>query len=260
VERRKGNTGLVKDRLYSRSAAVANCQGSLRHDAGPTTRPGQAPSILLPLTSAAAAGPRRTKRVWHLHPIPSAASASQTRSRGPGRATGATLTACWDGGQVPTASNEGDHGGLGGPSDLGCALGCAAPCGPQSTPSAFLTALPVHQHLPAARAAAIRPLQARCCCQHLAVLHLHLLLQEEMDAARIPWAWRDYCAHLLIPLNKCRRQNAYVPWACHHEKHVYEKCQYKVRLTWAGPWSACCLHCACLAPVFRVPGFKHTAA
>lgn len=50
---------------------------------------------------------------------------------------------------------------------------------------------------------------------------------EEMDAARIPWAWRDYCAHLLIPLNKCRRQNAYVPWACHHEKHVYEKCQYK---------------------------------
>lgn len=49
-----------------------------------------------------------------------------------------------------------------------------------------------------------------------------------MDAARIPWAWRDYCAHLLIPLNKCRRQEAYLPWACHHEKHVYEKCQYKV--------------------------------
>jgi len=49
-----------------------------------------------------------------------------------------------------------------------------------------------------------------------------------MDAARVPWAWRDYCAHLLIPLNKCRRQEAYLPWACHHEKHVYEKCQYKV--------------------------------
>jgi hypothetical protein len=59
-----------------------------------------------------------------------------------------------------------------------------------------------------------------CCLLHL---------QEEMDAARIPWAWRDYCAHLLIPLNKCRRQNAYMPWACGHEKHVYEKCEYKVR-------------------------------
>jgi NADH dehydrogenase (ubiquinone) 1 beta subcomplex subunit 7 len=53
-------------------------------------------------------------------------------------------------------------------------------------------------------------------------------LQEEMDAAKLPWAWRDYCAHLLIPLNKCRRMHAYMPWECHHEKHVYEKCQYKV--------------------------------
>lgn len=51
--------------------------------------------------------------------------------------------------------------------------------------------------------------------------------KEEMDAARLPWAFRDYCAHLLIPLNSCRRQHAYMPWSCHHEKHVYEKCQYK---------------------------------
>jgi hypothetical protein len=29
--------------------------------------------------------------------------------------------------------------------------------------------------------------------------------QEELDAARVPYAWRDYCAHLLIPLNDCRR-------------------------------------------------------
>lgn len=26
----------------------------------------------------------------------------------------------------------------------------------------------------------------------------------EMKAARIPLDWRDHCAHLLIPLNKCR--------------------------------------------------------
>ena len=114
----------------------------------------------------------------------------------------------------------------------------------------------------------------------------HLLLQEEMDAARLPYQWRDYCAHLLIPLNDCRcgpetlEMNAlhaqegamrgvrgrraasaaqrrsgarcsgtpapnqtpppraiarlppranhyYMPWACGHERHVYEKCEYK---------------------------------
>jgi NADH dehydrogenase (ubiquinone) 1 beta subcomplex subunit 7 len=56
---------------------------------------------------------------------------------------------------------------------------------------------------------------------------LSLPEQEEMDAAQIPWAWRDYCAHKLIPLNDCRHDNLYAPWACKHERHVYEKCQYK---------------------------------
>ena len=54
--------------------------------------------------------------------------------------------------------------------------------------------------------------------------------QEEMDAARLPYVWRDYCAHLLIPLNECRSATYYMPWKCKHEKHVYEKCQYKVCL------------------------------
>jgi NADH dehydrogenase (ubiquinone) 1 beta subcomplex subunit 7 len=48
-----------------------------------------------------------------------------------------------------------------------------------------------------------------------------------MDAARLPYAWRDYCSHLLIPLNECRQQSIYAPWKCGHERHVYEKCQYK---------------------------------
>lgn len=51
--------------------------------------------------------------------------------------------------------------------------------------------------------------------------------QEEMDSAKLPLHWRDFCSHLLIPLNKCRRDNFYMPWACHHERHAYEKCQYK---------------------------------
>eukprot|EP00299_Pterocystis_sp_00344_P001517 c11366_g1_i1.p1 GENE.c11366_g1_i1~~c11366_g1_i1.p1 ORF type:complete len:112 (+),score=22.91 c11366_g1_i1:39-338(+) len=51
--------------------------------------------------------------------------------------------------------------------------------------------------------------------------------QAEMEAARIPLGWRDYCAHLLIPLNKCRTKELYLPWKCQHEKHVYELCQYE---------------------------------
>lgn len=51
--------------------------------------------------------------------------------------------------------------------------------------------------------------------------------KDEMDAAQIPYAFRDYCVHLLIPLNECRRQGLYMPWKCKHERHEYEKCQYK---------------------------------
>lgn len=38
---------------------------------------------------------------------------------------------------------------------------------------------------------------------------------------------RDYCAHLLIPLNECRHRNYYLPWKCEHERHDYEVCEYK---------------------------------
>lgn len=50
--------------------------------------------------------------------------------------------------------------------------------------------------------------------------------QEELQNAKVPIAWRDFCADLLIPLNKCRRKNLYLPWTCEHEKHAYEKCEY----------------------------------
>lgn len=35
-----------------------------------------------------------------------------------------------------------------------------------------------------------------------------------MRDARLPLAYRDSCAHLLIPLNKCRRETWYAPWKC----------------------------------------------
>lgn len=50
--------------------------------------------------------------------------------------------------------------------------------------------------------------------------------EEEMIEVGMPLAFRDSCAHLLIPLNKCRRTTMYLPWKCSHERHIYEKCQY----------------------------------
>lgn len=38
--------------------------------------------------------------------------------------------------------------------------------------------------------------------------------REEMRDARLPLAYRDSCAHLLIPLNKCRKETWYAPWKC----------------------------------------------
>ncbi|KAL9535209.1 NADH dehydrogenase [ubiquinone] 1 beta subcomplex subunit 7 [Sphaerulina musiva] len=51
--------------------------------------------------------------------------------------------------------------------------------------------------------------------------------RQEMSDARLPLAYRDSCAHLLIPLNKCRYDNYYLNWRCQDERHSYEKCQYE---------------------------------
>ncbi|KAJ4305850.1 hypothetical protein N0V90_001382 [Kalmusia sp. IMI 367209] len=57
--------------------------------------------------------------------------------------------------------------------------------------------------------------------------------REDMSAARLPLPYRDSCAHLLIPLNRCRFDEYYLPWKCENadgdqdERHSYEKCQYE---------------------------------
>ena len=51
--------------------------------------------------------------------------------------------------------------------------------------------------------------------------------QKQLSDAKIDLAYRDFCAHLLIPLNECRKRSYFLPWKCEHERHVYEKCQYK---------------------------------
>ncbi|GFP93968.1 NADH dehydrogenase [ubiquinone] 1 beta subcomplex subunit 7 [Phtheirospermum japonicum] len=52
--------------------------------------------------------------------------------------------------------------------------------------------------------------------------------QEEMADAKVPIPYRDQCAHLLIPLNKCRQSEFYLPWKCEAERHTYEKCEYEL--------------------------------
>lgn len=50
---------------------------------------------------------------------------------------------------------------------------------------------------------------------------------KEMEDNLVPIHVRDTCAGVLIPLNKCRRQNMFLPWHCEHERHDYEVCLYK---------------------------------
>lgn len=52
------------------------------------------------------------------------------------------------------------------------------------------------------------------------------LTSEEMNEHKIPLGARDRCAALVIPLNKCRIDNWFLPWKCEHERHAYEKCEY----------------------------------
>lgn len=48
-----------------------------------------------------------------------------------------------------------------------------------------------------------------------------------MEDQKIPVCWRDDCAHILIPLNYCRRLTWHAPWKCTELRHAYEHCQYK---------------------------------
>ncbi|KAA8498993.1 NADH dehydrogenase ubiquinone 1 beta subcomplex subunit 7 [Porphyridium purpureum] len=49
--------------------------------------------------------------------------------------------------------------------------------------------------------------------------------KEEMRRAHVPLAWRDNCAHLLIPLNECRWDTWWNPNKCMPERKAYMTCQ-----------------------------------
>ena len=44
-----------------------------------------------------------------------------------------------------------------------------------------------------------------------------------MSEARLPLQYRDSCAHLLIPLNRCRFEEYYLPWKCVVWEAYYSK-------------------------------------
>mmetsp|Transcript_21644 Transcript_21644/g.26803 ORF Transcript_21644/g.26803 Transcript_21644/m.26803 type:complete len:94 (-) Transcript_21644:163-444(-) len=47
-----------------------------------------------------------------------------------------------------------------------------------------------------------------------------------LKKARTPLNFRDHCGHLLLPLNKCRRETFFNPGSCGHYRHIYEECQW----------------------------------
>jgi NADH dehydrogenase (ubiquinone) 1 beta subcomplex subunit 7 len=49
---------------------------------------------------------------------------------------------------------------------------------------------------------------------------------ELLKRHQVPIYLRDHCAHLLVPLNVCRREELFRPDRCGHERHIYEECQH----------------------------------
>lgn len=49
---------------------------------------------------------------------------------------------------------------------------------------------------------------------------------EFLKKENIPIPARDNCAHLLVKLNRCRRETFSLPWKCTHQRHIYEECQF----------------------------------
>src|SRR4051794_27474745 len=54
-------------------------------------------------------------------------------------------------------------------------------------------------------------------CRCLYVCGPEMYITEgEMMKQQIPLNARDYCAHWLVSLNRCRWENYFKPWACHN--------------------------------------------
>ena len=59
-----------------------------------------------------------------------------------------------------------------------------------------------------------KPARKNFRCLQLRELTRAAATREQMSEARLPLAYRDSCANLLIPLNRCRYEEYYLPWKC----------------------------------------------
>ncbi|CAH1243776.1 NADH dehydrogenase [ubiquinone] 1 beta subcomplex subunit 7-like [Branchiostoma lanceolatum] len=50
--------------------------------------------------------------------------------------------------------------------------------------------------------------------------------QKEMADARVPMKLRDYCAHKYMAWMMCRRDHMPNIFACKHERHDWDQCEY----------------------------------
>ncbi|KAL1005566.1 hypothetical protein UPYG_G00060750 [Umbra pygmaea] len=51
--------------------------------------------------------------------------------------------------------------------------------------------------------------------------------QDQMNLAQVPVVQRDYCAHHLLKLMKCKRDNFPNFMACKHERHDWDYCEHQ---------------------------------
>lgn len=51
--------------------------------------------------------------------------------------------------------------------------------------------------------------------------------QDQMNLAQLPLEQRDYCAHHLLKLMKCKRDNWPNFLACKHERHDWDYCEHQ---------------------------------
>lgn len=59
------------------------------------------------------------------------------------------------------------------------------------------------------------------------LLSVMVATQEQMNLAMLPVEQRDYCAHHLLKLMKCKRDNFPNFLACKHERHDWDYCEHQ---------------------------------
>uniref|UniRef100_G1KTG7 NADH dehydrogenase [ubiquinone] 1 beta subcomplex subunit 7 n=1 Tax=Anolis carolinensis TaxID=28377 RepID=G1KTG7_ANOCA len=121
------------------------------------------------------------------------------------------------------AGRSGGGGGDGGPLGPALPVGCGG--GARPAPDAHLRA---HLRLPRAQGtrAWIDPQHLWFPLQ-LFFRTVMIATQEQMNDAQLPLEQRDYCAHYLITLMKCKRDNFPNIFACAHERHDWDYCEHQ---------------------------------